>query len=52
VLVLKTREVLLPALEKAVKEVHRYSCPCILALPVVHASKEYEEWILGETRDA
>ncbi len=52
VLILKTREALLPALEKTVKDIHSYSCPCIIALPVVHASKEYEEWILRETRNA
>ena len=49
VLILKTREALLPALEKAVKEAHSYSCPCIVALPVIHAAREYEEWIVRET---
>jgi len=49
VLIMKTRESHLPELEKAVKEAHSYSCPCIVAIPLVHASKDYAEWIVRET---
>jgi periplasmic divalent cation tolerance protein len=50
VLVLKTKETLLDELEKAVKELHSYSCPSILAVPVIHAGKEYAGWISAETK--
>ncbi|MFC1548636.1 divalent-cation tolerance protein CutA [Candidatus Omnitrophota bacterium] len=49
VLIMKTRESLLPELEKAVKEAHSYTCPCIVAVPTAYVSKEFEEWILSET---
>ena len=49
VLIMKTRESLLPELEKAVKEAHSYSCPCIVALPLVYASEDYAGWVVGET---
>lgn len=48
-LIMKTREALLPALEKAVKKMHSYSCPCILAIPVIYASKEFADWVVSET---
>jgi periplasmic divalent cation tolerance protein len=45
----KTREALLSPLEESIKAEHSYSCPCIVALPIHHASKDYQEWILRET---
>ncbi len=49
VLIMKTKESLFDRLEKAVKELHSYSCPCVLAVPIVHANDEYAEWIKRET---
>ena len=48
-LILKTRESLLPELDKAVKELHSYSCPCVIAVPVIYADKDYADWIVSET---
>ncbi|MDD4957545.1 MAG: divalent-cation tolerance protein CutA [Candidatus Omnitrophica bacterium] len=50
VMLLKTTEKLVPELEKAIKKMHSYSCPCIIAFPVIHASKEYADWIRSQTR--
>lgn len=48
-IILKTREALLPQLNKAIREVHSYSCPCVVAIPVIYADKDYGEWIRKET---
>jgi len=34
--------------EKEIKNLHSYDCPCIIKLDV-EANKEYEEWIQDET---
>lgn len=50
VLILKTKESLFPELKKAVKELHSYDCPCIVALPLEHVSEDYAEWVIRETK--
>ena len=50
VLVLKTRRALLPKIEKAIKKLHSYSCPCIVALPAVYVSRDYAKWVERETK--
>jgi periplasmic divalent cation tolerance protein len=52
VIILKTKESLLPELERTVKGLHSYSCPCILALPAVYVNEDYAEWIARETKEA
>ena len=49
-LIIKTKEVLLSEVESTVKKLHSYSCPCVLAIPLVYASDDYAKWILGETK--
>ena len=44
----KTRESLLPELIKAVKKLHSYSIPEIIALPIVKGSHDYLEWLDSE----
>jgi periplasmic divalent cation tolerance protein len=46
-LVIKTRQTLFPALEKRVRELHSYSVPEIIALPILAGSDVYLRW-LGE----
>ena len=46
-LIIKTRKDLFPALEKRVRELHSYSVPEIIALPVIAGSATYLGW-LGE----
>jgi periplasmic divalent cation tolerance protein len=44
-LIVKTRESLLPDIIKSVKKNHSYDIPEIIALPVVGGSEEYLDWI-------
>jgi periplasmic divalent cation tolerance protein len=48
VLVAKTKKTLLPKLEKEVKAIHTYTCPCIMAIPTEYINKDYYEWLQGE----
>lgn len=32
-----------------VKELHSYSCPCVVAVPIAAGNPAYLEWIEGET---
>ena len=41
---------LFQALEACVKEMHKYSNPCIVALPLTTGSAPYLEWIMNETK--
>lgn len=50
VLIVKTKESLVAELIEKVKSAHSYSCPCIIALPVLQGNKEYVEWLEKETK--
>ncbi|MDD5440537.1 MAG: divalent-cation tolerance protein CutA [Candidatus Omnitrophica bacterium] len=50
VLIAKTRASLVKALIAKVKSAHSYSCPCIVALPILDGNKDYLLWIEKETR--
>ncbi len=49
-MIVKTREDLLSEVIEKVKELHSYSCPCIVALPIIGGYKEFISWIEEETR--
>ncbi|MCX7725628.1 MAG: divalent-cation tolerance protein CutA [Chitinispirillaceae bacterium] len=49
VLIVKSREDLLSKIVKRVKELHSYSCPCIIALPVIGGNEDFLNWIKKET---
>ena len=49
-LVVKTRESLLPEIIKSVKKVHSYDVPEIIALPVIGGNRDYLDWIDHEVR--
>lgn len=49
VLILKTTKERFAALVDEVKKLHRYTVPCIIALPVVAGNSEYLEWLRKET---
>lgn len=51
-LVVKTKRGLLGELESVVKEIHPYTVPEIIALPIVWGSKDYMEWLAGEVKSA
>ena len=48
-LIVKTRESLLPEVIKSVKKIHSYRLPEIIALPIVGGSRDYLEWLDSET---
>ena len=50
--VLKTREELVDHLVARVKELHSYSCPCVVALPIQGGNEEYLAWIEATTGGA
>lgn len=47
----KTRQELYSAVEQAIKEVHPYEVPDIVALPIVAGSQSYLDWIVSETQN-
>ena len=48
-LVAKTRSELVEALVAKVRELHTYSCPCVVALPIVAGNPAFLDWIGAET---
>lgn len=48
-MVLKSRAALMGALVMRVKAVHSYSCPCVVALPIVDGNADFLDWIVKET---
>jgi periplasmic divalent cation tolerance protein len=44
-IIMKTVMVNFRSVEKAVKELHSYDCPEIIAVPISNGSKEYLNWI-------
>lgn len=49
VLIAKTSEGKMEALTDRVKNLHSYSCPCVIALPIKAGNQDYLNWILKET---
>ena len=47
-LIIKTHKELFPALEARVRELHSYSVPEIIALPVITGSSDYLGWLRGQ----
>jgi periplasmic divalent cation tolerance protein len=46
---LKTRRSCFPKLARRVRELHPYSVPAIVALPVAHSSPAYLSWVAEST---
>ncbi len=49
VVVAKTRAGQWTALEQAVKQLHSYDCPCIVALPIADGHLPFLQWVVDET---
>jgi periplasmic divalent cation tolerance protein len=49
ILILKTQVSLLDQLTAAVKGLHSYSVPCVVALPIVGGNPDYLSWLMRET---
>jgi periplasmic divalent cation tolerance protein len=49
VLIAKTQAERVPALIERVKQLHSYSVPCIVALPILAGNPAYLGWLAAET---
>ena len=49
-LIVKSKKILFPRLVKAVRAVHSYSVPEIIALPIAAGDKAYLKWISDSVR--
>jgi periplasmic divalent cation tolerance protein len=52
VMIIKTRASLAEPVRAAVKEMHSYTTPAILVIPLESVDQAYLGWILGETDEA
>ena len=52
VMIIKTRASLAPTVEAAVKELHSYTVPAILVLPLESVEPTYFGWLMAETERA
>ena len=52
VMIIKTRVTLAEAVRQAVKEMHSYTTPAIVVLPVESVDQAYLGWMLAETEAA
>jgi periplasmic divalent cation tolerance protein len=50
VMIIKTRTGLAEAVHIAVKQMHSYSTPAILVLPIESVDPDYHAWIMAETQ--
>ena len=49
VMIAKTRDELVEAVIERVREIHPYSCPCVVALPISTGAPAFLNWIDAET---
>jgi len=49
VMIIKTRAALAETVRAAVKEMHSYTTPAILVLPIETVDPDYHAWLLAET---
>ena len=52
VMLIKTRASMADAVERAIKDLHSYSTPAILVLPLESVEHNYLSWLLTETGEA
>jgi periplasmic divalent cation tolerance protein len=48
-MIIKTRATLAEPVRLAVKEMHSYTTPAVLVIPVESVDPDYQAWIMGET---
>jgi periplasmic divalent cation tolerance protein len=49
VMIIKTRDVLVPNVIETVKSRHSYTNPALIVLPIIDGSPDYLSWLLAET---
>jgi periplasmic divalent cation tolerance protein len=50
VMIIKTRATLAEAVRVAVKQMHSYTTPAILVIPLQSVDPDYEAWLMAETQ--
>ncbi|MBU0506887.1 MAG: divalent-cation tolerance protein CutA [bacterium] len=50
ILLAQTKESCVEDLIERVKEIHSYTCPCVVAVPIEKGYKNFLEWIERETQ--
>ena len=50
VMIAKTRTDLADEVIAKVREIHTYSCPCVVALPITAGNPDFLKWITAETK--
>jgi len=50
-MIVKSRIALLPRLRSRVRELHSYTVPEVIALPIIDGSEEYLKWLSEETAE-
>lgn len=48
-LIIKSQQSMFTSIELRIKELHEYSTPEIISLPIDNGSEEYQNWIVKET---
>jgi periplasmic divalent cation tolerance protein len=51
VFIAKTRRSLVESVVARVKALHSYTCPCVVALPILDGNPAFLEWIGQETKE-
>jgi periplasmic divalent cation tolerance protein len=51
VMIIKTRAALAEPVRAAVRQLHSYTTPAILVLPIESVDLDYEKWLLTETQE-
>jgi periplasmic divalent cation tolerance protein len=51
-MIIKTRASLSERVSSAVKQMHSYSTPAILVIPLESVDKSYLDWLMAETEPA
>jgi len=52
VMIIKTRAALCEPVRAAVRQLHSYTTPAILVLPIESVDPDYRQWLLAETEKA
>ncbi len=48
--IIKTKNELFQEIEKAIKKIHPYEVPEIIAIPIIEGSKDYLAWMMNELK--
>jgi periplasmic divalent cation tolerance protein len=52
VMIIKTRAALAEPVRAAVRQLHTYTTPAILVMPIESVDPDYEKWLMAESRQA